>query len=130
LGRAFSQNERWAERVRAAIAALLAYGKQAPQLLRFLLVDAPSVGPPLVDLRRQALELLAAGLREGRTAYEKAADLTPATEQMILAGLAWRVSNALLDGEAESLLSLQAELVEFALTPYLGRHQARRMAAA
>jgi hypothetical protein len=69
---------------------------------------------------------LAAALRQGRDEREQAAGLPPQAEQMILAGLAWRIGCALLDDE--SVAGLEPELIEYALAPYLGAARARRFA--
>ncbi len=116
----------WPERVRAALAALLAFGEQAPAQLRFLLVDAETAGSVLRAEQLRAAERLAEALREGRAQYERAAELPPLTEEMLLAALAWRVGRALLD--AEPLEPLEPALVEFTLAPYLGARAARRFA--
>jgi AcrR family transcriptional regulator len=126
LAAAWADAKRWPEKVSAAISAALEFGAQAPLQLRFLLLGAQSAGPKLVSEQRLALERLAARLHEGRSAYEKAADLPAGTEEMIVAGIVWRIGRALLDGEA--LDQLGPELVEFALAPYVGAGRARRLA--
>jgi AcrR family transcriptional regulator len=126
LASAWSAAEQWAERVRAAIAALLDFGAEAPAQLRFLLIDAQTAGPALLAAQQRAAERLAEPLRDGRSENEGAATLAPGTEEMLVAGMAWRVGRALLDGDR--LADLQGELVEFALAPYLGAGRARRLA--
>ncbi len=126
LAAAWSGPQRWAEKVVAAIAALLGFGAEQPDQLRFLLLDASSVAPALLAAQREALEPLSARLREGRAAGERAPDLVPGTEEMIVAALAQRVGRCLLDGDR--LADLQGEMVEFALTPYMGWEGAREVA--
>jgi len=126
LAAAWAGAERWPEKVSAAISAALEFGAQAPLQLRFLLLEAQSAGPKLVSEQRLALERLTGRLREGRSAYEKAADLSAGTEEMVVAGIAWRIGRALLDDEP--LDQLGSELVEFALAPYVGAGRARRLA--
>jgi len=125
LAAACSGPRRWAEKVAAAIAALLGFGAGQPDQLRFLLLDASSVAPTLLVAQREELALLSARLREGRAAGERAADLVPGAEEMITA-LAQRVGYCLLD--RDRLADLQGELVEFALTPYMGWEGAREVA--
>ena len=81
LAAAWSGPPRWAEKVAAAIAALLGFGAEQPDQLRFLLLDASSVAPALFAAQREALELLSARLREGRAAGERPADLVPGTRR-------------------------------------------------
>lgn len=126
LAQAWAAVERWPEKVHATIAAALEFGAQAPLQLRFLLLDAQTAGPKLAAEQRLALKRLAGRLREGRSDYEKAVDLAPGTEEMIVAALAWRIGARLLDGGP--LKEIEPELVEFALAPYLGAGPARRLA--
>ena len=125
LAEAWEGSGPWAERVRAALAAALAYGEQAPAPLRFLLLDAPTAGRPLLAERRRAAAPLVEGLREGRG---QAAGLPPLTEEMLLSALAWRIGVALEDDGA--LAPLAPSLAEFALAPYLGPEAAREQAHA
>lgn len=115
----------WPDRVRAAIGAALAYGEAAPDAMRFLLLDAPTAGRPLLAERRRAAEPLAAALRERREEPGPGGQ-PPLTEEMLLAALAWRIGAALEQGEP--LAPLAPSLAEFALAPYLGAEAARGLA--
>ena len=127
LADAWAASGSWAERVRAAIGAALAYGEAAPSRLRFLLLDAPTAGRALRAERRLAGAPLAAALREGRVEAGPG-EQPPLTEEMLLAALAWRIGVALED--EEPLAPLTPALTEFALAPYLGLEAARALADA
>jgi hypothetical protein len=87
-----------------------------------LLVDAQTAGPALLAVQRRAAERLAEALRVGREDGERAPGHNSGIEEMIVAGIGWRLGRALLDGEP--LDQLEPELVEFALAPYSGSGQA------
>jgi hypothetical protein len=76
--------------------------------------------------RQHLADRLAAKLREGRRRGAAEADLSPLTEQMVIAAVAAPIGRRLLDDEP--LAGLEPVLVEFALAPYVGRAQARRLA--
>lgn len=126
LSEAWAASGDWVAKVRAALVALLAFGEAAPAQMRFLLVDAESAGSVVLVDRRRLADRLAAKLREARERDAAQADLSPVTEEMVIAAIAMPVGRRLLDGEP--LAGLEPELVEFALAPYLGRAEARRLA--
>lgn len=126
LASAWSGADRWAERVGAALAALLDFGVRAPTQLRSPVLDAQTAGPALRAEQRRGVERLAEALAQGRAEHGQAADLPGRAEETIVAGIAWRIGCALLDGEP--LAELEPELLECALAPYLGAAEARRFA--
>jgi AcrR family transcriptional regulator len=143
LAAAWADAERWDKKVSAAISAALEYGAQAPLQLRFLLVDAQSAGSKLVSEQRFALERLAGRLREGRTDYARAVDLSTGTEEMVVAGIVWRIASTeqavvagavgligdrLLAERPDRLRACEPQLIELVLAPYLGRGEARQIA--
>ncbi len=124
LAAAWSGAESPVEGARAALTALLDFGAKAPAQLRFLLLDARSAGPAVVAEQRRAAERLAEALREARAEQPEAKAVgAPAIEEMIVAGIGWRIGRALLG--AEPLADLRPELVEFALIPLVGDAGAR-----
>jgi AcrR family transcriptional regulator len=123
LDTAWSAAEGWREGLCAAIAAALSFGAEAPLQLRFLLVDAQTAGSALIAAQREAGERLAEVLRVARVADERSPAPSLGVEEMIVAGVGWRVGRALLD--AEPLEPLGPELFELALAPYSGSGQAQ-----
>lgn len=82
LSEAWAAAGDWVAKVRAALAALIAYGEGAPAQLRLLLVDAESAGGVVRADRRRLGDRLAAKLREGRERDGARADLSAVTEEM------------------------------------------------
>jgi AcrR family transcriptional regulator len=118
----------FSERVSAGLAALLDYAAAEPALARACLVEAPSLGPVMQGRRQQALVAFAPLLRGGREEGGEA-ELPESVEESVLGGLYWLAYNAILAGQPERIEELRAELVEFALLPFLGAAAARNAAA-
>lgn len=116
------------ERVPAGLAALLDYAAAEPALARACLVEAPSLGPVMQGRREQALDAFAPLLRGGREEVGEA-ELPESVEESVLGGLYWLAYNAILSAPPEPIEELHAELVEFALLPFLGAAAARNAAA-
>jgi AcrR family transcriptional regulator len=115
------------ERVSAGLAALLDYAAAEPALARACLVEAPSLGPVMQGRREQALGAFAPLLRGGREEVGEA-ELPESVEESVLGGLYWLAYNAILSAQPEPIEELHAELVEFALLPFLGASAARSAA--
>jgi AcrR family transcriptional regulator len=128
VGHASRAGEDWPVRVKQAVAAGLAFIAETATRARFFAVEAPAAGPLMFDRYIVAAARVAFALRGGRDRYPKAADLPDMTEQILVFGTACLVSSALLSEEPTRLASLESELVEILLTPYLGRDEARRIA--
>lgn len=125
---ACAEAEEWALRVRAALAALLALMASEPAQTRLALVDGLRAGRGVYDRYQEALQSFVPYLRrdapdppEGR--------LPPATDEAVVGGIASLLARRAVAGETERLEELLPEVAEFALTPYLGTAEARRVAA-
>lgn len=125
---ACEKGEPWPRRVRAGLRAVLASLVEASTLARVFAVEA---GASLVVAERQfaALDRFAAVLRRGRRAYPEAERLPETTERTLVGGIASVVSAHLLMEESGAIPALEAGLLELILIPYLGREEARRLAA-
>lgn len=124
--------EGWAEKVRAGIAALLRFFAAEPELARLGMVESFSAGPQIAERHRQAIESFIPLLRLGRVGLLEGDDadaLPETTEDAIVGGMALLIARRVITGQAERLEELLADLVLFALTPYLGGEAARQVAA-
>jgi AcrR family transcriptional regulator len=121
--------EEWPLKVREAVAAGLGFVTETATRARFFAVEAPAAGPIVFERHIAAMARIVFLLRSGRDHYPRAADLPEMTEQVLVGGAACLVSSALLSEEHSRLPSLESQLVELLLTPYLGRDEARRIAA-
>jgi AcrR family transcriptional regulator len=132
VGEAFEQEKEWPQAVRAGLAAMLEFLTAEPHLARLSMVEALVAGPVVVERYDAAIQSLVpyfeAG-REGRSP-EVLAGLSPTTEEALVGGIVSLISRRIFAGRTEELTALLPDLVEFALTPYLGSAQAAKVARA
>jgi AcrR family transcriptional regulator len=120
--------EEWPGKVRAAIAAALDFFAASPELAKLLLTEPFVAGPSVSRRYQEQIERLAPYLREGRGLSEEAAAFPDTTERGLIGSIASQVGRKVSAGEAERLPDLLPDLTQFALSPYLGAAEARRVA--
>jgi AcrR family transcriptional regulator len=114
----------WEEKLRAALAALLAHLAADPALARVCLIESQSAGPAALARYEAATREFAAILRAGRTASNGGDGFPESLEEIAVGGVAWMIVKA-LDEDPESLPGLLPRALEFVLTPYMGESAAR-----
>ncbi|MBS1878170.1 MAG: TetR/AcrR family transcriptional regulator [Actinobacteria bacterium] len=117
----------WPPRVRDALSALLAALATDPPLAAISLVEGLRAGPGVYDRYQAALESFAGCLREGAPLAPDGAEVPPAADEAIVGGIASLLGRRVLAGEAAGIAQLESQVVEFALTPYVGTDEARRI---
>lgn len=127
LAEAWDGEEEWPLRVRAALAALLDVFAASPELGRLCLVEPFVAGPAISRRYQEALERLAPFLRQGRELRPGGEPFPETTERGLLGSIGSQTARKLTaaDGDLPGLLP---DLTQFALTPYLGAAEARRVA--
>lgn len=120
----------WPLKVRAALGAVLSSVVEASTLARVFAIEATAASVAAAERHFSALDQFAVLLREGRRYFPAAASLPDATERALVGGVASIVSGHLLMEDPEAIPSLEGQLVELLLMPYVGRAEARRVAAA
>jgi AcrR family transcriptional regulator len=120
----------WPKRVKAAVGASLEFVVETASRARLFSVEAVSTGPALLERRFASTTRLAVRLEHVRAHCPRAAALPAATEWVLVAGAHARVTAHLLAEEVAMLPDLEPQLVELLLSPYLGEHEARKLAAA
>jgi AcrR family transcriptional regulator len=124
---AFAAESEWPLRVRSALAAVLGFLAEEPLLARLVMVEPLAAGRPIADHHRAQLAGFAPLLRAGRAAGGD--EQPPAdTEEAVIAGMVGLITMRIVAGDAERLEDLLPELVEVALTPFLGAAEAGRVA--
>jgi len=127
---AYQEQEQWPQAVRAGIAAMLGFLAAEPNLARLSMVEALVAGPVVVERYDAAIRSLVPYLeagREGRSP-EVLARLSPTTEEALVGGMVSLISRRIIAGQTAELEGLLPDLVEFALTPYLGTAEAAKVA--
>lgn len=120
----------WPAQVRAAIAAALEFFAASPELARLLLSEPFVAGPTISRRYQEEIGRLAPFLAEGREYSAEGAAFPASTERGLIGSIGSQVGRKASAGEAAELPTLLPDLVQFALTPYLGASEARRVALA
>jgi AcrR family transcriptional regulator len=119
----------WPTRVRDGVASLLTFLAANPALAGLSLVEGLRAGRGVYDRYQAAVESFVPYLAEGAPAPAGGA-LPAATDEAVVGGIASLLGRRVLAGEAERLDELLPDVLEFALTPYLGVAEARRIISA
>ncbi|HEU5062695.1 MAG TPA: TetR/AcrR family transcriptional regulator [Solirubrobacterales bacterium] len=125
-----AQEEDWARRARAAIAALLNLLATEPALASIALVEGLRAGRGVYDRYQAAVESFVGCLRRGAPLAPGGEEVPEATDEAVVGGIASMLGRRILAGEAEQLNELFPEILEFALAAYVGADEARRIVSA
>jgi len=121
--------EDWPAQVNAGLAAFLGYVVEKPALARACIVEALAAGAPAAERHELSIQAFVPFFRAGRE-LSPAGDELPATlEETIVGGVFWIVHQRIVTGRVAGIEEVLPELVEFALTPYIGAAAAKRAAA-
>jgi AcrR family transcriptional regulator len=120
----------WSPRMRNGIAALLDFLAADPALACISLVEGLRAGRGVYDRYQAALESFVPYLREGAPTAPDGDPVPASTDEAVVGGIASLLGRRVLAGEAEQVDQLLPDVLEFALTPYLGAAEARRIISA
>jgi AcrR family transcriptional regulator len=123
---AYESEQRWPERARAGLAALLEALAEEPALARLALVDVGSAGPVAQRRSRAAVQRLTPLFDEGRDFAASGRNLPPNTSRMAIGAVTGLISDELLAGRAEQLPGLLSDALFATLVPYIGPDAATR----
>jgi AcrR family transcriptional regulator len=122
-----AQRESWADGVLDALASLLDFLAGEPARARLVLVEGLRAGKGIYDRYQAALYSFVPYLRDGAPAPPEGPRPPAATDEAVVGGIASLLSRRVLAEETEQLRDFLPEIGEFALTPYLGAAEARRI---
>jgi AcrR family transcriptional regulator len=120
----------WPLRMRDAIASLLDLLAEDPALASIALVEGLRAGRGVYDRYQAAVESFVPYLRKGAPQAPDGEAVPAATDEAVVGGIASLLGRRVLAGEAEQVDQLLPDVLEFALTPYLGAVEARRIISA
>ncbi|MBS1889562.1 MAG: TetR/AcrR family transcriptional regulator [Actinobacteria bacterium] len=126
---AAAEAESWEARLVTGLGAFLAYVAGEPALARTCIVEALSAGPAAQERYEQSLQSFLPLLRLGRESSPQGEDLPETLEEAIAGGIFWVIYQRIVLGQTEQIESLLPDLVDFALTPYIGAESAQRATA-
>lgn len=117
----------WATGVCAGLGAALDGLAAQPGHANLLLVEGLRAGPGVYGRFQGALESFVPYLRDRAPAGTHAGRPPEAADEAVIGGIASLLGRRVLAGETARLRRFFPELAEFALTPYLGVAEARRI---
>ncbi len=126
IAAAYEAEERWPQRARAGLAALLEALAEEPETARLALVDVGAAGPAAQRRYRAALQRLTPLFEEGRDFAPGGRSLPANTSRMAIGAVAGLIADELAEGRAEYLPSLLSDLLFATLVPYIGPAAAAR----
>jgi AcrR family transcriptional regulator len=120
----------WASGVSAGLSALLTHMAKEPAAASLVLVEGLHAGRDLHQRFQVAVESFVPYLREGAPVAVGSGPRPEATDEAVVGGIASMLSRHILAGNVERLEEFFPEIAEFALTPYIGSDEARRIISA
>jgi AcrR family transcriptional regulator len=123
---AYEAEDRWPDRARAGLAALLEALAEEPEIARLALVDVGAAGPAAQRRYRAALQRLTPLFDEGRDFAPGGRGLPANTSRMAIGAVAGLIADELAEGRGEYLGSLLSDLLFATLVPYIGPAAAAR----
>jgi hypothetical protein len=121
----YRSSDRWLERTRASLLALLGALDERPVMSKALVIDSIAWGTAVLERRGELLEALAGALEEGRAEVEPLMVLPETTgESLVGASLSW--VHKRLEQESGPLVELVAPLMSIIVHPYRGGEAAQR----
>ncbi|HYJ20834.1 MAG TPA: TetR/AcrR family transcriptional regulator [Solirubrobacterales bacterium] len=124
------EKSEWSSRVPMGIRALLDFLARDPALASLSLVEGLRAGRGVYDRYQAAVESFVPYLRRGAPPTPDGDPVPAATDEAVVGGIASLLGRRVLAGEAEQIDKLAPDVLEFALTPYLGATEARRIISA
>lgn len=123
---AYEAEERWPDRARAGLTALLELLAEEPMLARLALIDVGAAGPAAQRRYRSAVQRLTPLFDEGRDFAPDGRSLPPNTSRMAIGGVTGLISDAVLEGNVDGLPGLLSDALFATLVPYIGPDAAAR----
>jgi AcrR family transcriptional regulator len=120
----------WAEQVALALRTLIELIVAEPIIARAVIVEAPTVGPGILERYERATKAFVPLFRAGRELNPRGAELPSTIEDTLAGSVFWSAYQRLIVGEAERLPELLPEVTELVLRTYLGEAEASRIARA
>lgn len=117
----------WTARFSAALKAVLGFLAREPARADLLFVEGLRAGPDVYARFQRAVQSFVPLLGEGAPAPERGGTPGDGIAEAVVGGTASLLSRWVLAGESEDLEARFSEIAEFALTPYLGSDEARRL---
>jgi AcrR family transcriptional regulator len=126
---AYARPVRWPEKIHAGLAALLAFIGREPAFAKLALVESLAAGPRALEVYVGAIQGFRRFFEAGREHSPYASELTDNVSQAVVSGIAGVLYDLVVAGAGDSAPELLGDLGYFALVPYVGHDEAKRLAA-
>lgn len=123
---AYETEQRWPDRARAGLRALLEALAAEPEQARLALVEVATAGPAAQRRYRAALQRLTPFFDDGRDFAPGGRRLPANTSRMAAGAVVGLITDELVAGRAERLPDLLSDVLFATLVPYLGPDAAVR----
>jgi AcrR family transcriptional regulator len=123
---AYASSERWRERMRSALGALLQFCDEEPALARLCVVESLGAGPRALERRTGIVRILIAAVDEGRSAARPGKDAPPLTAEGVVGAVLAVIHARLLEPDRQPLSPLTPALTSMIVAPYLGSASAEQ----
>lgn len=123
---AYEAEPRWRERIRAGLAALLAFFDEQPSLARLCVVESLGAGPRAMELRTRTVQALIDALEEGRTQARSGKQPPPLTGEGVAGAVLAVIHARLVKDRSKPLSQLTPSLMSTIVHPYLGQAAAEK----
>jgi AcrR family transcriptional regulator len=120
----------WQDQISFGLEVFLEMVEREPARAKLCIVESQAAGRASLARYQALLESVGPKLREGRALNPRASLMPEGLEVAIAGGIAWLVHQRLLAGETDGLRALLPEMLQVALTPYLGEAEAGQVADA
>ncbi|HKT83723.1 MAG TPA: TetR/AcrR family transcriptional regulator [Solirubrobacterales bacterium] len=124
---ACAEREDWGSGVVAALDSLLRFFEAEPAQAQLVLVEGLRAGRGVYDRYQVALQGFVPLLQDGAPAPAGGERPPEATDEAVVGGIASLLARRVLAGEVKKMRKLLPDIAEFALTPYLGTAEARKV---
>jgi len=124
---ACAERKDWGSGVLDALDALLELFEAEPAQAQLVLVEGLRAGRGVYDRYQMAIQSFVPYLRDGAPSPAGGEPPPEATDEAVVGGIASLLARRVLAGETKKMRGLLPDIAEFALTPYLGTAEARRI---
>lgn len=121
---AYETPNRWVDRMRSGLAALLAFCDEEPEMAHLCMVTSAAAGPTALGRRRDVVNQLARLVDEGRILTRR--QPPPFTAEGVIGAVSGVIHARLLTPGHDALIDLLNPLVSMIVLPYRGEAAARK----
>ncbi len=123
---AYDQESNWRDSIRAALARLLMFMDEEPELAKLCIVEALGAGERVLDRRASVLDELAEVIDRGRTVTNATRQPPEVTAEGVVGAIFAVLHTRVLEPGDQPLVGLLGSLMSMIVLPYLGARAAGR----